>query len=48
MAGFTLLETLLVMALMVGAALLAAMAFTGGMEGMRLRSESKGVAGQLR
>lgn len=47
-AGFTLLETLLVMALMAGAALLAAMAFTGGMEGMRLRSESKEIAAQLR
>lgn len=46
--GFTLLETLLVMTLMAAAALLAAMAFTGGMEGMRLRSESKEIAAQLR
>ena len=47
-AGFTLLETLLVMALMAAAMLLAAMAFTGGMDGMRLRSGSKGIAAQLR
>ena len=46
--GFTLLETLLVVALMAAAAVLAAMVFTGGMEGMRLRSESKEIAAQLR
>ena len=48
MGGFTLLETLLVMTLMAAATLLAAMMFTGGMEGMRLRSESKEIAAQLR
>ncbi|WFC43835.1 GspH/FimT family pseudopilin [Pseudoxanthomonas sp. SE1] len=48
MDGFTLLETLLVMTLMAAATLLAAMMFTGGMEGMRLRSESKEIAAQLR
>lgn len=46
--GFTLLETLLVMTLMAAAAILAAMVFTGGMDGMRLRSESKEIAAQLR
>ena len=40
MDGFTLLETLLVLALIAAAGILAAMAFTGGMDGMRLRSES--------
>lgn len=48
LAGFTLLETLLVLALMAAAALLAAMAFTGGLEGIRLRAESKEIAAQLR
>ncbi|PPJ41749.1 type II secretion system protein GspH [Pseudoxanthomonas sp. KAs_5_3] len=48
LAGFTLLETLLVLALMAAAALLAAMAFTGGLEGIKLRSESKEIAAQLR
>lgn len=46
--GFTLLETLLVMTLMAAALLLAAMAFTGGTDGMRLRAESKEIAAQLR
>jgi general secretion pathway protein H len=46
--GFTLLETLLVLALIAAAGILAAMAFTGGMDGMRLRSESKEIAAQLR
>jgi general secretion pathway protein H len=46
--GFTLLETLLVMTLMAAAASLAAMVFAGGMDGMRLRSESKEIAAQLR
>ena len=48
LTGFTLLETLLVLALMAAAALLAAMAFTGGLEGIRLRAESKEIAAQLR
>lgn len=48
MGGFTLLEVLLVLALMAAAALLAAMAFTGGVEGIRLRAESKEIAAQLR
>ncbi len=33
---------------MAGAAVLAAMVFTGGMDGMRLRSESREIAAQLR
>ncbi|WP_447585146.1 type II secretion system protein XpsH [Pseudoxanthomonas mexicana] len=47
-SGFTLLETLLVMTLIAAAMVLAAMAFTGGTEGMRLRAESKEIAAQLR
>ncbi|MBD9468828.1 GspH/FimT family pseudopilin [Pseudoxanthomonas sp. PXM01] len=46
--GFTLLETLLVLVLIAAAGILAAMVFTGGMDGMRLRSESKEIAAQLR
>ncbi len=46
--GFTLLETLLVLTLIAAAGILAGMIFTGGMEGMRLRSESKEIAAQLR
>lgn len=46
--GFTLLEMLLVLMLMAAAGVLAAVVFTGGVEGMRLRSESKEIAAQLR
>lgn len=46
--GFTLLEILLVLVLVAAAGILAAMVFTGGMDGMRLRSESKEIAAQLR
>lgn len=46
--GFTLLETLLVLTLIAAAGILAAMVFTGGMDGMRLRFESKEIAAQLR
>ncbi|HYM85960.1 MAG TPA: GspH/FimT family pseudopilin [Pseudoxanthomonas sp.] len=46
--GFTLLEILVVLALIAFATTLAAMAFTGGMEGMRLRSNAKEIAAQLR
>lgn len=46
--GFTLLEILVVMALIAFATTLAAVAFTGGMDGMRLRSSSKEIASQLR
>lgn len=46
--GFTLLEVLLVVALIALAATLSAMVLTGGMDGMRLRSEAKDIAAQLR
>ena len=46
--GFTLLEVLVVLALIAFATTLAAMALTGGMDGMRLRSSSKEIAAQLR
>lgn len=47
-AGFTLLEVLLVAGLIAIAATLSAMALTGGLDGMRLRSEAKEIAAQLR
>ncbi len=47
-AGFSLLEMILVVALIAIASLLAAMVVTGGLEGMRLRSSSKEIASQLR
>lgn len=47
-AGFSLLEMMLVVALIATASLLAAMAVTGGFDGMKLRSNSKEVAAQLR
>lgn len=46
--GFTLLETLLVVALLAVAAALAAAAVTGGFRGMELRSTAKEMAAQLR
>jgi len=46
--GVTLLEMLLVLALIALASTLAAVAMTGGLEGMRLRSSAKDVAAQLR
>jgi general secretion pathway protein H len=46
--GFTLLEMLLVLALVAIVTTLAATALTGGLEGMRLRNAAKEVAGQLR
>lgn len=46
--GFTLLEMLLVLALVATATTLAAMALTGGLDGMRLRGAAKEIAGQLR
>ena len=46
--GFTLLELVLVLALVALASLLAAAALTGGFDGMRLRSAAKEVAAQLR
>lgn len=48
MAGFSLLEMMLVIAIIAIASLLAAAAFTGGIDGLRLRSASKQVAAQLR
>lgn len=47
-AGFTLLEVLLVMLLIASASVLAAAVVTGGFEGMRLRSDAKEIAAQLR
>lgn len=46
--GFTLLEVVLVLAIVALASLLAAAAIGGGTDGMRLRSAAKGVAAQLR
>lgn len=46
--GFTLLETLLVVALLAIAATLAAAAVTGGFRGMELRSTAKEIAAHLR
>ena len=46
--GVSLLEMLLVVALIAMASLLAAAAFTGGFAGMQLRSEAKEIAAQLR
>ncbi|KAF1717277.1 type II secretion system protein XpsH [Pseudoxanthomonas wuyuanensis] len=47
-AGVSLLEMLLVVGLMAIAGLLAAMVLTGGFDGMRLRSEARELAAQLR
>src|SRR5690606_489939 len=46
--GFTLLEVVLVLAIVALASLLAAAAIGGGADGMRLRSAAKEVAAQLR
>lgn len=46
--GFSLLEMLLVIALIAAIGVLTATALTGGMDGMRLRSAAKQVAAQLR
>lgn len=46
--GFSLLEMILVLALVALASLLAAAAIGGGFDGMRLRSAAKEVAAQLR
>ncbi len=47
-AGVSLLEMMLVLALVAAIALLAAMAMNGGLEGMRLRSAGKSLAAELR
>ena len=47
-AGFTLLEVVLVLAIVALASLLVAAAIGGGTDGMRLRSAAKEVAAQLR
>ncbi|MDG6349214.1 GspH/FimT family pseudopilin [Luteimonas sp. 8-5] len=47
-AGFTLLEVVLVLAIVALASLLAAAAIGDGTDGMRLRSAAKEVAAQLR
>nr|WP_295381826.1 GspH/FimT family pseudopilin [Pseudoxanthomonas sp.] len=46
--GVSLLEMLLVVMLVAIAGTLAAMVLTGGLEGMRLRSEAREIAAQLR
>lgn len=46
--GVSLLEMLLVIALIAGASVLAMAAFGGGMAGMQLRSEAREIAAQLR
>lgn len=46
--GFTLLEIVLVLAIIAFASLLAAAALGGGIEGLRLRSAAREVAAQLR
>ena len=46
--GFTLLELLLVLALVAAASLLAMAAFGGGMQGIRMRTAAHDVAAQLR
>lgn len=46
--GFSLLELLLVIALIAAIGALTAAALTGGMDGVRLRSAAKQVAAQLR
>lgn len=46
--GISLLEMLLVLALLAGVSVLAAGAMTGGLAGMQLRSEAKQLVAQLR
>ena len=46
--GVSLLEMLLVIALIAGASVLAMAAFGGGMAGMQLRGEAREIAAQLR
>ncbi len=46
--GFSLLEMVLVLALIAGASLLAMAAFSGGMRGMQFRSAAKELAAQMR
>src|SRR5688572_23368034 len=47
-SGFSLLEVLVVMVLIATVSVLAAAAVTGGFAGMRLRSDAKEIAAQLR
>ncbi|MEO5630103.1 MAG: prepilin-type N-terminal cleavage/methylation domain-containing protein, partial [Thermomonas sp.] len=47
-SGFSLLEMVLVMALIAAASLLAVAAFGGGMQGMKLRNGAKDLAAQMR
>lgn len=46
--GFTLLEVLVVLLIIAMATTFAAMALSGGLDGMRLRSSTKEIAAQLR
>jgi len=46
--GFSLLEMMLVIALIAAASLLATAALTGGIEGLRLRGSAREIAAQLR
>ncbi len=47
-SGFSLLEMILVMALIAAASLLAVAAFGSGMQGMKLRAGARDVAAQMR
>ena len=47
-SGFSLLEMLLVMALIAAASLLAVAAFGGGMQGIKLRAGARDLAAQMR
>jgi general secretion pathway protein H len=47
-SGFSLLEVLLVVAILAIASVLAATAMTGGFDGIQLRSSAKEIAAQLR
>ena len=47
-SGFSLLEMILVMALIAAASLLAVATFGGGMQGMKMRAGAKEVAAQMR
>lgn len=47
-SGFSLLEMLLVLVLVAAAGMLAATVFSGGVDGLRLRSAAKEIAAQLR
>lgn len=47
-AGFTLIEILVVVSLVAGLTVILMMSMNGGMDGLRLRSEAKTIASELR